>query len=134
MKTSIKVTQSFLRKFVRLVNDGPINAYSNEGAKRKEQFMEGCEAIAYKLAELMGLPEGSYEVRWNAAGIACSGDVHLHGERIYVALERCTACSGFYYRRCEGRKDYCGKVNRWAKWERLLDLPKLAAEMKREMD
>ena len=134
--TSIKVTQSFLRKFVRLVNDGPINAYSDEGAKRKEKFMEGCEAIAYKLADLMGLPKGSYEVRWNAAGIACSGDVHLHGERIYVALEQgaLSRDMGFYYRNCNGKKDYCGGRNCWVKWERLLNLPALATEMERECE
>jgi hypothetical protein len=122
------MTKTTVRRIIRLANGGPINAYDAEGEKDKEAFLA---AVAKELARLMGLAEGTYEIRTNRAGIAVSGDVTLHGERIYVCLEQFCIPNGFYYRRVDGRTDYCGKFNRWAKWERLLDLPLLAEDMKR---
>jgi len=129
------LSEKLVKDVIRLAEKAPINAYTVEGAHNKERFLKGCREIAKELARLMGLAKGSYDIRTNPGGMAVSGDVHLHGERIYVALEQsCIRGLGFYYRRCEGRKDYCGKVNRWVRWERLLDLPKLAAEMKKEIE
>jgi hypothetical protein len=124
-----------LRRVVRLATKTRIQAYTEKGARDKLAFISGCEAVAHELVRLLGLPDGSYKIRTNLGGAAVSGDVHLHGERIYVALEQsCLNFTGFYYRKCQGRKDYCGGRNCWVHWGRIMDLPALASEMKKEME
>lgn len=49
-------------------------------------------------------------VRYNPAGIACSGDAVLHGARLYILLNM-DICPWILYRSCEGRRDYTGGLN-----------------------
>lgn len=113
-----------IREFVRIANAGGINGYSDEGALRKKAFHSKGRAVLRAVAQEMGLQSGSYDIRSNLGGIAGSGEVTLHGEKIYIQFsESCQPGLDILFRRCEGRKDYCGKQNNWMRWEFLLDLP-----------
>jgi len=118
-----------VEELVKLATGGCINAYTNEAAARKTRFMELCRLALKDLAGELGLAPGQCEIRGNRAGIACSGEVVLHSDHIYVCLEQSSFFFYWYWRTCQGRKDYKGGINQWAKWEKLLDLPELAATM-----
>ena len=69
------------------------------------------------LREVNKLGEFDADIRWNAGGIAVSGDAILHSERVYAHLT--ADHSGFnaqyslYYRACKGKRDYTGERNCW---------------------
>ena len=95
----------------------------------KAEFHQQGKRMLRRIAKLMGLAPGTYDIRSNLGGIAVSGEVTLHGERIYIQLSQscCGPDMGFMYRQCDGRKDYCGKTNRWMHWTTLLDEDKSIA-------
>jgi antirestriction protein ArdC len=101
----------------------------DEDAKR--DFHRQGEAVLKKLAAALGYRPGDYDLRHNHAGIAVSGEITLHSDRLYVQFHQTTLGpdQGFLWRTCDGRNDYTGGPNLWAKWEELLDLPKLAHTM-----
>ncbi len=49
-------------------------------------------------------------LRFNPAGIACSGDATMHGDQIYVSFNADTL-KWILYRTCKGREDYTGGPN-----------------------
>lgn len=114
-----------ITRLVRIVTSTHINGYSDEAAMQKEEFISLCRSYLRMIANKMGLPAGSYDIRVNRAGVAVSGDVHLHTDTLYVAFEQSCLGNdfGFMYRSCKGRKDYTGGQNRWMRWENLLSIP-----------
>lgn len=96
-----------------------INAYSEGGYELKEAFHAQGMAFLRKLAKALGLPPGTYEVRSNKGGIAVSGEVTLHNDDIYIQLSESCMSRGvqMLYRTCNGRKDYCGHQNMYAKMQ-----------------
>ena len=108
-------------------------AYNAAG---KAKFHRGGREILARLAEHLGYGDSDYDLRNNEGGIAVSGEITLHSDTLYVQLSQ--SClgpdQGFMWRTVKHRKDYVGGVNQWAKWEELLDLPKLAAKMKAHSD
>lgn len=88
------------------------------------------------LAIALGLPDKSYDIRSNLAGIAISGEVTLHGEAVYVDLS--LGCMGagreVMFRRVTGRKDYVGDRNHWASVHELLEPVRFAARICRELN
>lgn len=65
-----------------------INAYSIEGAELKKQFHVKGKEFLNKLAAVIGLQKGEFEVRNNAGGMAVSGEVTLHSDDIYSEISR----------------------------------------------
>ncbi len=51
---------------------------------RKREFHRLARRQLGLLAKALDLPSGSYDLRSNMAGIAVSGEITLHAERIYV--------------------------------------------------
>lgn len=98
---------------------------------KRELHREGRRALK-ALADALGLSAGSYEIRSNLAGPACTGEVTLHGEAIYVQVDGNCMGPGFevLYRRCKGRKDYCGEINHFAPARALADPVALAARIR----
>lgn len=98
-----------------LANMAPgINAYPLQGSARMHS---SGRAFLRRLAADLGLEKGTFDIRSNQGGIAVSGEVTLHADRIYVQLsESCAARGGVsvMFRRCDGRKDYCGRMNHFA--------------------
>ena len=75
----------------------------------KKAFARAARSFLRDVAKRLTLPKGSFDIRYNEGGIAGSGDAILHGESFYVHLND----FGCYWRKCKGRKDYCGEYNRW---------------------
>ena len=87
---------------------------------RKEEFISLCRSYLRMVVKEMGLNKDQYEIRVNRGGIACSGDIHLHTDKLYVDFSQ--SCLGpdfgFMWRSCEGKRDYTGGSNQWMRWER----------------
>jgi hypothetical protein len=83
------------------------------------------------LAEALGLGAGDYDLRSNEGGIAVSGEVTLHTDRLYVQVSQSCmgADAGILFRSCDGRRDYAGGVNNFAP----LDLLHRTAELARRI-
>lgn len=67
-----------------------------------------------KLADQLGIPKGSFDVRSNKGGIAVSGEITLHSDELYVQLSQSMFKANrlqFLIRGCKGRKDYSGLHN-----------------------
>lgn len=95
---------------------------------------EGRKALR-RLADALGLADGTYDIRANRGGIATSGEITLHGEDVYVELS--LGCFGrgreVMYRRVRGRRDYCGDRNHFAAVEDLMNPDRFAARLRREL-
>ena len=117
------------KQFIQTVASQDINGYSDAAQAIKSDWLKTGRSICCKLAKALGLERGSFDVRVNPAGIAVSGDIHLHGEFVYVTLEQSSMGNMFYWRFCAGRKDYCGKQNRWESFEVLNDLDTFAKKI-----
>lgn len=113
-----------------------IHGYDDNAAARKASFHRAGRLFLQRLADDIGLQQGTYETRSNKAGPAVSGEVTLHGETFYAWLqESCVGPRGvsMTYRTCKGPKDYCGGTNHTV---RLADLkgdryPRLVSECRR---
>lgn len=77
----------------------------------KQEWRAKGLAVLRKLAKDLGLARGTYDIRFNAGGIAVSGDAILHSEHLYVSLSGFGHESAGYARKVKGRKDYVGERN-----------------------
>jgi hypothetical protein len=100
----------------------------------KRDFHLAAHRQLRRLAEALGLPPGAYSIRSNAGGMAVSGEITLHADRVYVQV--CQPATGqdtgVMFRTCEGRKDYYGGPNNFASLD-LLNLPQDLALRIREV-
>ena len=87
-----------------------------------------------RVAAALGLSPGAYDLRSNQGGIAVSGEVTLHADRLYVQACQPAAGhdTGVLFRTCEGRKDYHGGPNNFASLD-LLNRPQDLAARIREV-
>jgi hypothetical protein len=73
------------------------------------------------LAAALGLGDGDYDLSSNEAGIAVSGEITLHADRLYVQVSQ--SCMGpdasILFRSCRDRRDYVGGVNNFASLDML---------------
>jgi hypothetical protein len=83
----------------------------------KDQFHRNARAQLKRLATSLGLGAGAYDIRSNHAGPACSGEVTLHADQLYVQASQNGI--GLLFRSCKSRRDFTGGPNNWA---RLADL------------
>jgi hypothetical protein len=105
-------------------------AYDAE-AKR---FHSRVKSQLRRIATALGLEPGSYDLRSNQAGIAVSGEITLHGDRLYLQVSQSAMGhhSGVLFRTCKGRKDYVGGPNNFASLD-LLNRPDALAHWIREV-
>lgn len=98
-------------------------------AEQKRQFHRHGRAKLKALAKEMRFAPGSFDIRSSQGGVAVSGEITLHHERVYlqVCQPATGADSGILIRTCEGRRDYTGGRNHFAPLSRL-DEPALLAE------
>lgn len=107
---------------------------SYDEAAKRTFHAEGRTAMR-RLAEVLRLEDGSYEVRSNKGGPAVSGEITLHGEEVWVQL----SLGGLgpdreiLYRRVSGRKDHCGERNHWASISMLLAPDRFADQLRRDL-
>ena len=98
----------------------------------KRQFHHHARRQLRHLADALGLAHGAYDLRSNQGGIAVSGEITLHSDRLYV--QACQPASGHdsgvLFRTCDGRKDYYGGPNNFASLDLLNDPQQLARRIK----
>jgi hypothetical protein len=99
----------------------------------KRLFHTNAQRQLQLLAKELDLPSGAYDVRSNQGGIAVSGEVTLHADRLYVqACQPATGRdTGILIRACQSRTDYVGGRNHFASLD-LLNAPDLLARRIRE--
>ena len=78
----------------------------------KKEFKLAAMQGLRKLADVLRLEVGTYEVRWNAGGIAVSGEATLHHDRFYIQISEGNPAD-ILYRTCDGRRDFSGGSNHW---------------------
>jgi hypothetical protein len=101
----------------------------------KRLFHRHARAQLLKLAEALGLQPGEYDLRSNEAGIAVSGEITLHTDRLYVQASQSAmgADTGILFRSCAGRRDYTGGRNNFASLDLLHRPVELAALIRRHV-
>jgi hypothetical protein len=99
----------------------------------KRLFHSRARSQLRRLATALGLLPGSYDLRSNPAGIAVSGEITLHADRLYVQASQSAMGNGngILFRTCKGRKDYVGGPNNFAPLD-LLNNPEELAQRIRE--
>lgn len=93
-----------------------VNSYSGAGDQRKNAMHRCGRAFLRQVAKDLGLPKGSYDLRSNLGGMAVSGEVTLHTERLYLQISESPVGGGgvsILARSCRGRNDYVGGQNNW---------------------
>jgi hypothetical protein len=102
-------------------------------AAAKRLFHSRARSQLRRLARALGMSAGFYDLRSNPAGIAVSGEIILHTDRLYVQASQSTIGngSGILFRSCKGRKDYVGGPNNFAPLD-LLNNPEELAQRIRE--
>jgi hypothetical protein len=93
----------------------------------KRRFHTQARRRLLELAAALGFTPCAYDLRSNAGGIAVSGEITLHSDRLYVQVSQPATGSdtGILFRSCEGRRDYTGGRNNFAS----LDLLHRPAEL-----
>ncbi len=102
---------------------------------RRRRFHTVARARLRRLATELSFPPASFDLRSNQGGIAVSGEITLHHERVYVQVcqPATRADTGILIRTCEGRRDYTGGRNHFAPLSMLDDIPALAARVRAVM-
>ena len=107
------ITQRELVEFVNLTSSARYDYFN------KQRYKNLGRKILKELVSLIGLEKGEYDIRWNPGGEACSGDHTLHTNKFYLALHDNLSTGWFYWRTCQGRKDYTGGPNQLYNWTTL---------------
>jgi hypothetical protein len=119
MRTLKPISKKDIARFITLTS-GAAYDYSGDGESgpglKKQEFKNLGRCILKYIAQEMGLKEGEYDIRWNPGGVACSGDHTLHTERVYLALHDNLGMGWFYYRSCNGLRDFSGGSNQVVRW------------------
>ena len=102
---------------------------------RKQRFHAVARARLRRLAAELGFPPASFDLRSNQGGIAVSGEITLHHERVYVQVSQPAtgADTGILIRTCQGRRDYTGGPNHFAPLSLLDDIAALGARVRAVM-
>jgi hypothetical protein len=99
----------------------------------KRRFHREARQRLRELAEALRLDPAAFDLRSNEGGIAVSGEVTLHADRLYVQASQpaTRADTGILFRSCEGRRDYTGGRNNFASLDLLHRPAELAALIRR---
>lgn len=100
--------------------------------ERKRSFHATARARLRELAAELGLLADRFDLRSNKGGVAVSGEITLHHDRIYVQVSQpaTRADSGILIRTCRGRRDSTGGANKFAPLALLDDIPAFAARVR----
>ena len=82
----------------------------------KRLFHRHARRQLLALAAALGFAPCAFDLRSNEGGIAVSGEITLHADRLYVQASQPATGSdtGILFRACDGRRDYTGGVNNFA--------------------
>lgn len=101
------------------------------GAAKRLFHTKACRHLK-RLADALGHSPDGFDLRSNKAGIAVSGEITLHADRLYVQVCQPATGSdtGVLFRTCQGRKDYVGGPNNFASLNLLHQPEELARRIK----
>lgn len=114
-----------------LSDDKSIDGYTDEAAKRKQRYGRIGKKAMKELASYLGLVE--FDISFNRAGPACSGDLRLmgfdhNGRGVYIHMNK-DLCYGsepkVLYRTIEHMKDFTGGPNHYFPVSELAITPEL---------
>lgn len=102
---------------------------------RKRCFHSTARTRLRHLARELGFAGGSFDVRSCRGGVAVSGEIILHHERVYVQVCQPATRSdtGILIRTCTGRRDNSGGRNNFEPLSLLDDIPALATRVRAVM-
>ena len=82
----------------------------------KNQLHRAAAKALRNIAVNLGLQKNDFDLRSNKAGIAVSGEITLHTDKLYIQISESSLCKGIMvlFRTCNGRKDYVGGQNQYA--------------------
>lgn len=105
----------------------------DEPAKRL--FHSEGRAALRRLAEALGLEEGSFDIRSNKAGPAVSGEITLHADMLWVqfSLGPFGPDREVCFRKVQGRQDHIGERNHWASIRELVEPDRFAERIRRDL-
>lgn len=99
---------------------------------QKRCFHSTARSRLKMLAAELHLSAGSFDIRSDKGGIAVSGEVTFHHDRVYIQVGQFGLSSGHgvLIRTCKGRRDYTGGPNHFVALAMLDDIPALAAAVR----
>lgn len=102
----------------------------------KKLFHSEGRAALRRLAEVLSLDEGSFDIRSNKAGPAVSGEITLHADMLWVqfSLGPFGPDREVCFRRVRDRQDYIGERNHWASVRELVEPDRFAARIRRDLN
>ena len=100
--------------------------------EQKRRFHTTARARLRKLAAALAFAPHSFDLRSNEGGIAVSGEITMHHDRVYVQVSQSAMGfdSGILIRTVEGRRDNTGGRNHFAPLSLLDDIPALAGRVR----
>lgn len=105
-------------------------------ADAKRAFHRVAQTYLKRLQTALGGAYGDGKVRHNQGGIAVSGEIILHLDRLYVQVSQFAfsgSDNGVMFRSCKNQTDYTGGGNNYATFEQLVNTDELAALIKRRV-
>lgn len=105
-------------------------------ADQKRLFHSQARCRLLDLAAALRLAPDDYDLRSNHGGIAVSGEITLHGDRLYVQVSQSAlgTDTGILFRSSEGRRDYTGGRNHFASLDLLHRPGELARLIRRHVE
>lgn len=102
----------------------------------KRLFHSNARRRLRELAAALDLPPCAYDLRSNQGGIAVSGEITLHADRLYIQVSQpaTRADTGILFRSCDGRRDYHGGRNNFASLDLLHEPAELAGLIRRQVE
>ncbi len=102
---------------------------------QKRRFHTTARTRLRQLATALRLRACSFDLRSNKGGVAVSGEVTLHQERVYIQVSQPAfggeASGGVLIRTCRGRRDYVGGLNHFVSLTMLDDIDALSDRVRR---
>jgi len=101
-------------------------------APAKAEFRLSAMAALLRLRKELGYTADGCSVRFNAGGIAVSGEATLHSNSLYVQVSQSNigGCDAVLFRTCSSQTDYAGGANHWASAEALEDTEGFAERLR----
>lgn len=111
------MSEKFERKHDDFVKKFANRDYGYCDPALKKSMHRAAAAYLRELASALGFDKSQYDVRSNPAGIACSGEITLHTDSLYVQINESFSERGklqLLIRGCKSRRDYAGMHNNFA--------------------
>lgn len=89
----------------------------------KDKFHKEGKRVLKAIAKELNFDKKDYSIRSNKGGIAVSGEITLHHEKVYIQIYQSSFLYGnILYRKCNGQRDFTGEQNRYYPVELLQDI------------